>query len=43
MDDYEPSRITELSPRTVVLLLVFVPGLVLIALIWLSYTFAPWT
>lgn len=37
MDDYEPSRITELSTRTVVLLIVFVPAIALFTLIALSY------
>jgi hypothetical protein len=43
MDDYDPSRITDLSTRTVVFLIVFVPGILLAALIWASYTFSPWT
>ena len=37
MNDYEPSRITELSTTTIVFLLVFVPGIALVALIALSY------
>lgn len=36
MQDYDPSRITELSTRTVVLLIVFVPAIALFTLIVLS-------
>jgi hypothetical protein len=37
MPDHDPSRITELSTRTVVLLIVFVPAVALFTLIALSY------
>lgn len=37
MDYYEPSRITDLSTRTAVLLIVLVPAISLFTLIALSY------
>ena len=37
MLEYDPSRITELSTRTVVLLIVFVPAIALFTLIALSH------
>lgn len=37
MQDYDPSRITQLSTRTIVFLIVFVPAIALLALIALSY------
>lgn len=42
MHDYDPTRITDLSTRTVVFLIVFLPGILLTFLLWVSYTFAPW-
>lgn len=43
MHEIDPSRITNLSTTTVVFLIVFLPAILLGALIWLSYTFSPWT
>lgn len=43
MDDHDPSRITDLSTKTVVFLIVFVPGIILVVLIWMSYAFGSWT
>jgi hypothetical protein len=38
MHDCDPMRITELSTRTIV----FLPGILLAVLLWVSYNFAPW-
>lgn len=37
MQDYDPSRITQLSTMTIVFLIVFLPAIALLALIALSY------
>lgn len=37
MQDYDPSRITQLSTTTIVFLIVFVPAIALLTLIALSY------
>jgi hypothetical protein len=42
MQDYDPTRITDLSTSTVVFLIVFLPAILLAILLWVSYTFAPW-
>ncbi len=39
----DPSRIMNLSTRTVVLLMVFLPATILLILIGLSYIYSPWT
>jgi hypothetical protein len=38
----DPSSVTNLSTRTVVLLLVFLPATFLLILIGLSYIYSPW-
>jgi hypothetical protein len=43
MHELDPSRITDLSTTTVVFLIVFLPGILLVTLLWLSYTVSPWS
>jgi hypothetical protein len=38
----DPSSVTKLSTRTVILLMVFGPLLVLVVLIGISYAISPW-
>jgi hypothetical protein len=42
MQDFDPTRITEISTRTVVFLIVFLPAILLAILLLVSYNFAPW-
>jgi hypothetical protein len=39
----DPSSVTNLSTRTVVLLMVFLPATILLILIGVSYIYSPWT
>jgi hypothetical protein len=39
----DPSSVTNLSTKTVVLLMVLLPATILLILIGLSYIYSPWT
>ena len=39
----DPSSVTNLSTRTVVLLMVFLPATNLLSLIGVNYIYSPWT
>lgn len=43
MQEMDPSRITDLSTTTIVFLIVFLPAILLITLLWLSYNVSSWT
>jgi hypothetical protein len=39
----DPSSVANLSTRTVILFMVFLPATILLILIGLSYIYSPWT
>jgi hypothetical protein len=39
----DPSSVTNLSTRTVILLMVFLPATILLSLIGVNYIYSPWT
>ncbi len=43
VDESHISTFTGLPTKTLVLLIVFLPAILLIILLWMSYTISPWT